>query len=208
MMLERLPPIQQLILRRALENGGKVRLADLSLEARKIVRYRASAALHQNSILLERKGIVERYHDGRAVVVRIKPKWIQPLRKSLGISADICYMGLAFGEDALKKIRASMDLVTFSPKRIVLISEEPSRESLRGELDDLVHEWVLVDPSDYHVCRLRIEDKVSSLLPQYEVVCDLSGGNRIMALALSEVGRGYGLRRFLVTENKTIVWIY
>ena len=207
MLLESLPPIQQLILKRAIERSGEIRLADLSSEVQKLVRYRASAALHQNSILLERKGIIERRHEGRAVIVRVKPEWIQPLRAFLGIKADPCYVGLLSKVDPPQIIRNSLDLLNLSPRKVLIISDEEGNKHME-ELSDLEPTLLLVDSSEYRACYEVINNKIRDLVRDYEIFCDLSGGNRVMMLALNEVARKYSLRRFFVSEAQVLTWLH
>ncbi|RLF24466.1 MAG: hypothetical protein DRN15_01740 [Thermoprotei archaeon] len=213
MKLEELPPIQQLILKRALEKGSEVRLAELSHEAQKLVRYRASAALHQNSVLLERKGFIERRHDGRAVIVRVRPVWIQPLRRLFGIRAPLCYMGLMnkpmLGRTPI--IRQSLNVlkdVNVDVERVVVVASEEGRREGEYCLREYQPDWVIVDPHDYEECFKKIEDKVVELLPREEVICDLTGGTKLMSLALSDVAMKYGLRRFFtLTDARRIIWL-
>ncbi len=208
MSLEGLPPIQQLILRRAIERGGEIRLAELSAEAQKLVRYRASAALHQNSVLLERKGIIERRHEGRAVVVRVRPEWIQPLRDYFGLEAKRCYAGLLAEDNDVENIRKALSLLTEGkPDKVLLIASAEARIRLEGAFRDLSPEWLVVDPEDYTGCFKLMDNKIQELVQIYSIVCDLTGGSKVMSLALSEVARKYSLKRLLVSKNGQLIWL-
>lgn len=208
MLLEELPPIQQLILKRAIEQGGEVKLAELSAEAQKLVRYRASAALHQNSVLLERKGIVERRHEGRAVIVRVRHEWIQPLREYFSLEAKQCYTGLAINSKDIENIQIALKaFIEKELDKILIVTSKEAISSLERALHHLSPEWLIVDPEDYNSCFKTMEFRIRSLLPLYSIVCDLTGGSKIMSLALSEIARKYNLRKFLVSKERQLIWL-
>ena len=61
--------VQKLILEKAL--NGPFYLEELKEEVQKLVKYRPSAALSQNAIVLENMGLIRRYKEGKKVKVEL-----------------------------------------------------------------------------------------------------------------------------------------
>ena len=84
MNLELDSEVQRVIVKGCLEAGGEVALAGLvkAVEELPSVRYRAAAALSQNAMLLESRGVVERRVEGRKVYAKLRPEHVEEATKS------------------------------------------------------------------------------------------------------------------------------
>jgi len=213
--------VQKLIVKACLEAGGSVALAPLTERAKGLVKYRAAAALSQNAKLLEDKGLVERWTEGRRVFVKLKPAYVEEARRRLGVQAPLCLVSgytwnparpgdvepLRNYVDALEKLKGEGVEVSY-----VYCFTTPEAAKKRAELGikpDPDHEEALpfeVYQVGYEELRRRIYEAVDQLVYHYSLLLDITPLTKLFSDVLAEVSERYGLAR-LYHFGPRITWI-
>jgi len=154
---------------------------------------------------LERKGVIERFKVKGETHARLKGTAINMLRSMFKVKTPIAYLGLVgFVKDeypeiititSLKKLR---ELGVKVSKAIVASSNEcisMSRSVIEGYTRSLniKTEYAYLKPDDYQDCIGVLRGIVESNIRTYNIVCDVTGGTKIMTLALSHVALEYKL---------------
>ena len=213
--------VQRLIVKACLEAGGTTALAPLTERVKGLVRYRAAAALSQNAKLLEEKGLVERWTEGRRVFVKLRPQFVEEARRKLGVEAPTCLVSgytwnparpddvepLRNYVDALEKLRAEGVEVSYvycfttpeaSKKRAELgVKPDPDRE------EQMPFE---VYQQSYEELRSRVYAAIDELVYRYRLILDITPLTKLFSDVLAEVSERYGLSR-IYHFGPRLTWI-
>ena len=212
--------VQRVILLACLERQGYVALAELTKKVEGLVKYRASAALSQNAMLLERRGVIERVTEGRRVYVKIRPIYVQRARDALSYRAPI---GLISGYtwnpdrpsdltplrnyvDAIEKLRGDGVEVSY----VVCFTTPEAKEardklSVKPNPDEEVLLPFKVYQSEYEKLKEAVVQVVDRLIYKYDLILDVTPLTKLFTDILAEVSERYGLKR--IYHFGPLTWI-
>lgn len=213
--------VQEEILRFCLERGGSAFLDELKERVSSLVKYRASAALSQNSIALERRGLVRRSRVGKRVLVEVEPTYICRLRRQLGIRAEFCLIsGYTYNPDRpddLTVLRNYVDAIEklkaegISVGRLVCFTTERAREmrvkhGIKPDPDAEVALNFEVYQSKYDELRQIVREVVEREVKDYDPILDITPLTKLFTDVLAEISEKFEIPRIYHFGPK-LTWI-
>jgi len=213
--------VQLLILRECLKAKGEyIPLTKLTSEVRKIVSYRASAALSLNSKSLESRGIIERITINRKVYIKIKPQSVTIARKTLNIRApNLLISGYTWNPanpedlipiknyiDAINKLKNEGIGIS---KIICFTTPQASNKRLELEIKPDPDMEVKIKFKDYQTNINLIEEKLKEIIENeiwnYNII-DVTPLTKLFTIAAIEIAKKYNLKAIYHFAEK-IIWI-
>lgn len=204
---------RKIILRNLLDGPqtGLVLRAAIARRVAKPVDEVSDAMLYFNLQHLENNGLIERFRDGKEKAARLVPHEIQSVRRVLGVTAPVAYIG-AIGDDpgvlqaVPKRIRAE---TSFRPEKYHYFVEEAARRRLSGLTPDRVLHEVPADIFTHDLGRMYelVYSLSQDLIREYAILIDVTGGGKVCALALYQLAIEFDLPCIFVTELGTVTWM-
>ena len=163
---------------------------------------------------LEKKGFVKRFRIKDETYAKIVPTQVTNLRVMFRIKAPILYiglLGLPRPEYPEPVTLTSLKLLEDAEIRILDVIVTTSREALKKQVHALEEAtakkglkitYLLVSPDDYNDCFNKIKEAVEERILKYNIVCDVTGGTKIMTLALAKIAHEYCLPMMYVYLEK------
>ncbi len=154
---------------------------------------------------LEKKGFVKRFRIKDETYAKIVSTQITSLRVLFGIKAPTLYLGLLGlprPEYPEPVTLTSLKLLEDTGIKILEVIVATSREALEKHSQTLEEftvkkrmkiSYILVSPDDYDHCLTEIKKVVEEKISKYNIVCDVTGGTKIMTLALAEIAHEHNL---------------
>ena len=207
-----LSDVEEAVLETVLRLGCETSLTQIhnSLGTHKISR----TALGRYLYLLQKKGFIERYRVKGETWAKIKPEKIQQLRRKYGIKAPIMYLGLLGlprPEYPEPETITAIKLLEKEGVKICKVAVASSREALDKHKSKInaflakkkvIIRYIEVQPDDYFKCKEELLKLINSNIIKHNIICDVTGGTKIMTLALAEVARKYDLPLIYVFLEK------
>jgi len=216
--------VQRLICRRLLESEGTIKLSSLKEEASKLVGYRAEAALSQNSIILEERGIIIREKRNRRVHLKLNPLYAERLRAELGVKAEYALIsGFTYNPKHPRNIKplfTAIDAVKLLSKKGYKIQtvycfttpEAASKLKLIGT-PPWFKPTVKAEPWEYYITDYKkiltnMENTIKKLVTKYTVIVDLTPLSKLYTLAAYKAAEKYYLPAiYHPEEDGKIIWV-
>lgn len=145
----------------------------------------------------------------------LNKEMIQPLRKKYNQMVPICIIGGLGLVSLFEELIEQLKEISILPKKyIILTSEKIKKEFEEEKLDEVSEVEIGMELFDYkEVLRgdyERIYTEAKKLIEQelfkYEVICELTGGTKLVTIALNELADNYHLRK-IYYNSETIKWL-
>lgn len=214
--------VQLLILRECLRAKGKyIPLTELASEVKKIVKYRASAALSLNSKSLENRGVIERKTINRKVYIKLKPQSVTIAREKLNIKApNLLISGYTWNPekpedimpiknyiDAINKLKNEGIEIS---KIICFTTPQASNKRLELEIKPDPDIEVKIKFKDYQTNIKLIEEKLKEIIENkiwnYNIIIDVTPLTKLFTIAAIEIAKKYNLKTIYHFAEE-IIWI-
>jgi DNA-binding transcriptional ArsR family regulator len=177
------------------------------------------SSLNHHLGLLERDGVVLQRKTSREVLNRVNPKFIQRLRERFGIrrpmalisgytydpsKGDVSTLGVL--QDAVESLEKEGKSVVWTVAFTTPIaSKEIRRMDYRAGDEEVPLEFEVYQTQQEEI-KLKIRDVIEQLLPNYEVILDLTPLTKLFTIVSLSLAGEYGLRGFYHFGPKNI-WI-
>jgi hypothetical protein len=205
-------PVRDTIIREFLEKQDVINYSDI----KDLVGQDTSRPDYHLNILVE-SGLLERT-KGRGNY-ELNKKMIQPLRKKYEILVPICLIG-GLGDISLyTDILDGLKKVSILPNKYFLLTspqikgdfqKDAKEKNLKQRYDvDTVFELFDYDTElrgDMFKIKEKTEELIKDNIFDYEIICDLTGGTKLVTIALSNLSEQYNLRKIYYT-GEVIKWL-
>ncbi len=205
-------PVRNTIIRKFLEVQGVINYKEI----KQLVGKDTSRPDYHLNILVE-SNLLERT-KGRGNY-ELNKQMIQPLRKKYETLVPICLIG-GLGEVSLYgDILDGLREVSILPKKYILltspkIKKEFEKEATEKNLKQKYNVNFTFQLFDYETelkgDMVKIKDQAEQLIQDhifnFEIICDLTGGTKLVTIALSNLAERYNLRTIYFTGEQ-IKWL-
>ncbi len=205
-------PVRDTIIRKFLEEQDVINYKEI----KELVGKDTSRPDYHLNILVE-GGLLERT-KGRGNY-ELNKRMIQPLRKKYETLVPICLIG-GIGDISLyRDILEGLKDVSILPKKYILLTSPQIKqdfENAANETDlkqkyDVDTEFQLFDyEMELKGDMVKIKDKAEQVIQEhifdFEIICDLTGGTKLVTIALSNLAEKYNLRTIYFTGEQ-IKWL-
>ncbi|TXT61198.1 MAG: hypothetical protein BAJALOKI1v1_1160003 [Promethearchaeota archaeon] len=206
-------PVRDTIIRTFLEKKVIINYNEI----KQLVGQDTSRPDYHLNILVE-SGLLERTR-GRGNY-ELKKEMIQPLRKKYDILVPICLLGGLIDINLYANILDGLkEEVSIIPKKYFILTSPNIKEKFEKEAEkhNLTQKYG-VEPlfelfeydselkGDISKIRTQAEMVIKKNIFEYEIICDLTGGTKLVTIALSKLSEDYNLRKILFT-GEHIKWL-